>query len=449
MAESLCRLFAIDARNLEARRRLVGLDETDRRILAGLVPWAERSAPAMAVEFYDRQFENPELRAWMDAYARANRKDLAQMRATLERAMAGYIVEVYAGAQQDWGLEYFERRLRVGMMHDKIDLPFKHYLGMYPTHFALARKYLRRSFWHKPWFVSRAESAVLKVFNLDQQAVGDAFLLSVIRSTCFDLSSVEVPPGGDLSEAIGPIKRRIAQATSGLGTHLSTVTTAVDGLRTMNDTLRSGTEQTLGQTRQLATAATEMEEAIAEIARSAARAASVAARGSEQADRVNEATAELGRASDEIGEVVRTITTIASRTNLLSLNASIEAARAGDAGKGFQVVAREVKDLAAKTASSTGDISARIERIQAQVAMIRESIQGITSTVQQVNELQQTIAGAVEEQSNTTREITRHIRELTEAAESSAKQVQQTSDSANQLSRTALDLGDAAKSFAA
>jgi Methyl-accepting chemotaxis protein (MCP) signalling domain/Protoglobin len=449
VAESLCRLFSIDARNLEARRRLVGLHEDERRLLAGLVPWAKRVAPAMASEFYDRQFGDPDLLAWMERYARENAKDLQQMRSGLERAMAGYIVEIYTGAEDNWGLEYFERRLRVGMVHDQIDLPFKHYLGMYPTHFTLTRKYLRRSFWLRPRYVGRVEEAVLKVYNLDQQAVGDAFLLSMIRSTRFEFTSVKPPEGGDLSEAIGPIKRRIAQATSGLGTHLGTVSSAANGLRSMSDALQAGTEQTLSQTRQLSTAAVEMEQAIAEIARSAARAASVAAHGSQQADRVNEATAELGRASDEIGEVVRTITTIASRTNLLSLNASIEAARAGDAGKGFQVVAREVKDLAAKTASSTGDISARIERIQTQVANIRESIQEITGTVQQVNELQQTIAGAVEEQSNTTREITRHVRDLTAAAESSATQVLHTSESAHQLSRTADELGEAAQSFAA
>ncbi|MEZ4239875.1 MAG: methyl-accepting chemotaxis protein [Myxococcota bacterium] len=159
------------------------------------------------------------------------------------------------------------------------------------------------------------------------------------------------------------------------------------------------------------------------------------------------ATAELGRASDEIGEVVKTITAIASRTNLLSLNASIEAARAGEAGKGFQVVAREVKDLAAKTASSTVDISNRILAIQTQVRNIQASIQSIAATVQLINELQQTIAGAVEEQSNTTREIGRNIRLLSDAAEASSSHVTRTTQNAQELSNTAAQLEQLAATF--
>ncbi len=449
MSESLCSLFLIDDRNLARRRQLVGLDEADRSLLESYAPWAESIAATVGRQFYDAQFSMPDLTAFFDGRARARGMSLADLRRHLEGAQARYFAEVFSGARENWGLNYFERRLQVGVVHDRIDLPFKYYLGSYPTYQRLLHEHLSRRHPFRRGLVYRVEVAASKVFNLDQQAIGDAFLLATIRSTNFDITSVDVPAGGDRSEVMGQIKRRLAQATSSLGSNLRTVTGAVSDLEQVSSTMARGSEQTLAQSRTLAAAAVEMEAAIDEIARSASKAAHVAAEGSQEAERVRSTIGELAQASDEIGEVVKTITAIASRTNLLSLNASIEAARAGEAGKGFQVVAREVKELAAKTAASTVDIGNRIASIQAKVQSMGSSVQAITQTVQQINELQQTIAGAVEEQSSTTREITRNIRQLTETAERGADDVTKTAASALELSRTASELGGLTSSFAA
>ena len=91
-------------------------------------------------------------------------------------------------------------------------------------------------------------------------------------------------------------------------------------------------------------------------------------RPSRVAEATNGTVAKLGDSSAEIGNVVKVITSIAEQTNLLALNATIEAARAGEAGKGFAVVASEVKDLAQETARATEDISRRVEAIQADTA---------------------------------------------------------------------------------
>jgi methyl-accepting chemotaxis protein len=107
--------------------------------------------------------------------------------------------------------------------------------------------------------------------------------------------------------------------------------------------------------------------------------------------------------------IVNVITSIAGQTNMLALNATIEAARAGAAGKGFAVVANEVKELATETARATQDISHRVETIQAETLNVVTAIAQIISVIEQINDLQTSVAGAVEEQSVTVAEINRNV----------------------------------------
>jgi methyl-accepting chemotaxis protein len=168
----------------------------------------------------------------------------------------------------------------------------------------------------------------------------------------------------------------------------------------------------------VATGAEEMGASIKEIARSAHEAAKVATTAVKVADRTNATVAKLGESSAEIGNVVKVITSIAQQTNLLALNATIEAARAGEAGKGFAVVANEVKELAKQTARATEDISRKIEAIQADTRGAVEAIGQIGKIITQINDIQNTIASAVEEQTATTGEISRSV---TEAAKGSTE----------------------------
>lgn len=119
--------------------------------------------------------------------------------------------------------------------------------------------------------------------------------------------------------------------------------------------------------------------------------------------------AKLGDSSAEIGNVIKLINSIAEQTNLLALNATIEAARAGEAGKGFAVVASEVKDLAQETARATGDISHKVAAIQADTAGAVTAIGEISHIIGQINEFQTTIASAVEEQTATTQQMSRNV----------------------------------------
>ena len=102
-------------------------------------------------------------------------------------------------------------------------------------------------------------------------------------------------------------------------------------------------------------------------------------------------------------------TSIAEQTNLLSLNATIEAARAGEAGKGFAVVANAVKELAKQTASATETIRRKIDVTQNDIRDSVAAISRISHTIEQINDFQNSIAGAVEEQTVVTRDISRNV----------------------------------------
>ena len=176
-------------------------------------------------------------------------------------------------------------------------------------------------------------------------------------------------------------------------------------------TVSAAADQVSENVQTVAAGAEEMGASIREISQNAAEAARVGDSAVTIAGRTNETVGKLGESSQEIGNVIKVITSIAEQTNLLALNATIEAARAGEAGKGFAVVASEVKDLAQETAKATEEISSRVEAIQGDTRGAVEAIAQITEVISKINEYQTAIASAVEQQTATTSEMSRSVAE--------------------------------------
>ncbi|MBK9169797.1 MAG: globin-coupled sensor protein [Bryobacterales bacterium] len=200
--------FGIDDASLAVRRAFIRLGETERTLLARLVPWARSVSAEMAREFYDWQFSFPQTRAFFETQALRRGTPLDVLRRHLEATQAAYFVQIFEGAESGWGLAYCERRLKVGALHDKIDLPFKWYIGSYAEYQRLTSRYLRRDI-PDPEEAAAAEQAVFTVFNYDIQAVGDAFLLSTFESMGLDLQGVRCASGADKTEHVAQIKESI------------------------------------------------------------------------------------------------------------------------------------------------------------------------------------------------------------------------------------------------
>ena len=207
-------------------------------------------------------------------------------------------------------------------------------------------------------------------------------------------------------------------------------------------------EQVSKNVQTVATGTEEMSISIKEIARSAEEAAGVATEAVRVAQTTNSVVGKLGDSSAEIGKVIKVITSIAEQTNLLALNATIEAARAGEVGKGFGVVANEVKELAKETAKATEEISQKIAAIQTGARGAVEAIAQIGSIIHQIHDYQSTIASAVEEQTATTNEISRNLSEAAKASADIAQNITGVAQAAQSTSGGATDSQRAAAELA-
>ena len=210
----------------------------------------------------------------------------------------------------------------------------------------------------------------------------------------------------------------------------------------------AASEQVSKNVQTVATGVEEMNSSIREIAKNATESARVAGQAVTAAETANKTISKLGESSSEIGKVIKVITSIAEQTNLLALNATIEAARAGEAGKGFAVVANEVKELAKETAKATEDIGHKIDAIQADTRGAVDSIQQIGKVIAQINDISNTIASAVEEQTATANEMSRNVGEAAKGTAEIAQNITAVAQAAQNTTQGATNSQQAAAELA-
>ena len=185
----------------------------------------------------------------------------------------------------------------------------------------------------------------------------------------------------------------------------------------------TASEAGLANVQTIAAAAEQLSVSVAEISRQVAHSAAMAQDAVQATEAARATVGNLAEAAQKVGEVLRLINAIASRTNLLALNATIEAARAGEFGKGFEVVASEVKSLARQTEHSTSEIDAQVTAIRTTTERAVQAIAGIGAAIGQVGSTAAAIAAAVEQQGAATQEIARSIQQAADGTRAIAGNV--------------------------
>ncbi len=207
----------------------------------------------------------------------------------------------------------------------------------------------------------------------------------------------------------------------------------------------SQAKQSMEAAQAIAAGAQQLAASIGEIGRQSAESDRAVQRVRDDIGNGVEAVAELTKAAESVDKVVVFIRDIAEQTNLLALNATIEAARAGEAGKGFAVVASEVKALANQTAKATDDIAHQIAAMQQATGRTRDAIEAITRQADSVAEVVTAIAAAVEEQAAATSEIDRHLQTTTTMSEETAERMARLREDSEQNFASVSELRDAAQ----
>ncbi|GID29330.1 methyl-accepting chemotaxis protein [Paractinoplanes brasiliensis] len=262
--------------------------------------------------------------------------------------------------------------------------------------------------------------------TLNRTAVAMSEMVERIQNSSTVLASA--------SEELSAVSSELSASAEETSAQVNTVSESAARVSTSVTTVSAGAE--------------EMGVSIREISNNANEAASVAADAARAAETTNASVARLVTASGQIGSVVALITSIAEQTNLLALNATIEAARAGEAGKGFAVVASEVKDLAQETARATQEITNQVGAIQAESNAAVIAIQQIGEVIETINDYTTTIAAAVEEQTATTAEISRSVHEAAMGSSSIADTIAGVSEAAAHVTSGASDTQQTATSLA-
>ena len=193
--------------------------------------------------------------------------------------------------------------------------------------------------------------------------------------------------------------------------------------------------------------AEELSSSIGVVSGQVSRAAAVARDADAKARHTNAMVACLEETAQRIGRIVTLINEIAHRTNLLALNATIEAARAGEMGRGFAIVASEVKNLASQTSTATDEIKAQVGAMQNATGSAVTAIRDIADTITAMQEISATIAAAVEQQGAATADIARHVQGVASGTRAVSQHIADVSVAAQTSSATVREAQAVADDF--
>jgi methyl-accepting chemotaxis protein len=281
------------------------------------------------------------------------------------------------------------------------------------------------------------------------KAESDAAEREVQSRSATEARSAELHRFADNFEtAVGVIVSSVSSSASQLESSATTLTRTVDAAQELSGKVASASEEASTNVQSVAAATEELSASVIEIGRQVQESSRIAAAAVSQAEATDARIAKLSRAAQQIGDVVKLITAIAEQTNLLALNATIEAARAGEAGRGFAVVASEVKSLASQTAKATDEISSHITGMQEATQESVFAIKEIGDTIGQISKIAGNIAAAIEQQSTATTEIARNVQNAASGTAEIAENISEVNRGASETGTASSEVLSSAQTLA-
>ncbi len=430
---------ALNHKKFQERISFLNMDEQARANLQKVKPIMDKHMANVLDGFYGLISEWPELN---EMFSSSQHKDAAK---NLQMKHWATIV------QGNFDQEYQDSVNKIGHTHNRIGLEPRWYVGGYA---ALVNGMISAIMQEtlKPGFVTR------KKINETEQII-QAFLKAALLdmdmaiSTYFDAGKDEfnemlVRMTEDFDHNVAGFIRDLAASTEELGATASTLKNVADRGQAKSTELESATSIATENVSTVASASEEMLASIKEINGQVANASRISQEAVAEARDASNAIGELKGSSETIGEVVNLIQDIAEQTNLLALNATIEAARAGESGKGFAVVASEVKSLAAQTAKATEDIATQISAMQGATENTVGVIEGVSKTINDINEIATSMSAAMEEQSAAIQEIVRNTQSAAEKTDQVSHIVVDVSTGAEETQSSSSNVSDAAQDLA-
>ena len=269
---------------------------------------------------------------------------------------------------------------------------------------------------------------------------------------------------GSFENKINGVVDCVASAATELDSTAETMTSTASNTNTQATAMTGAAEEASKNVQTVASAAEQLSSSITEISEQVERSSQLARSAVGEMSQAKVQIEGSAQAGEKIEEVVILITNIAKQTNLLALNAAIEAARAGELGKGFAIVAHEIKALANKTAEATQDIVTQIENIQSTTRQAADSFESVTATIRGLDDIATSVSSAVAQQEAATKEIafsvaqasdgtmkvTRNIASVTVAAAEAGEAAGQLLGASHELARQAEGLrGEVGQFFSA
>ena len=276
--------------------------------------------------------------------------------------------------------------------------------------------------------------AALDNLRLQEQQVKAAEEAKVAqRHALLSMAETVERETGSSVESVGAATRDVAGVAVGL-------TSLAANLSSNSQAVAAASVQALANSQTVSAAAEQLSASIREIGGQIQRASAVTGSAVQSSVRAQQTIQSLSAVVSKVAEMSGNIGSIASQTNLLALNATIEAARAGEAGRGFAVVASEVKSLSHQTANSTEEINRLVAEIQSATLAAVDAVGKIGNEINQVDEVANSIAAAIEQQHAATREIARSVEQSAESNREVSTKIASVSSDATELNSRAAEV---------